>query len=216
MMRQLAQFGLLLILGVACQNTLTNIPTQSVTPDAPYNWWNSWLIKPICQPPCWQNIIPGETTLDEAVNILENSPDLTVISKSEYSVSWVFNQNKDEGGTLGAPDDGVVGTIWIGSASDKRLPVKTVVAFYNYPKYLKPDDCREGMCTVLLIYPDQGMFLSVYVENTGNTTAPKFMVLPDTSVDRIYFFAPGIASFQELSFHNFDLLLDWNEYREYP
>jgi hypothetical protein len=48
----------------------------------------SWLDYSSCNPPCWQGITPGETTLDETVTILDqlNAENVDV---SEYSYSQV-------------------------------------------------------------------------------------------------------------------------------
>ena len=84
-----------------------------------------------------------------------------------------------------------------------------IVASYNYHRYLKPYDCREEMCEGLLIYPDIGMFLTVYLENTGTIDNPQELeiMLSEASVDRVYFFEPGMESFQKLSFQDYDLLI---------
>ena len=208
--------GWLIVLAVSCQALNTNTPVPSVTPGTPPNWWTSWLAHPVCKPPCWENITPGATTIDEAVSFLQYSPEFTNISNSKYGVSWVFRQNKNEGGTLGASQDGIVDVIWIGSVSDQKLLVKTIATSYQYPKFVKPNDCREGMCEALLIYPDLGMFLSIYVENTGTISMPQFEILPDAGVDRVYFFKAGMESFEQLSFQDYDLLMEWKGYGKYP
>ncbi len=38
------------------------------------DWQARWLKGISCRPPCWEGIIPGKTTLEEAVKILEKSP----------------------------------------------------------------------------------------------------------------------------------------------
>jgi len=215
-MRLLVLFGLLTILGVSCDST--NTDQASVTPEISPNWWTTWLAQPVCKPPCWQNITPGVTPLEEAVSILENTLELTITFKSEHGVDWAFARNEDEGGTLKTSQDRIVRTIWLGSRSDKKLFVKTIAASYNDPEYVKPYDCREGMCITALVYPDLGMFLSVFIENTGkDNDSPQIEILPDTIVDRVYFIEPGTESFLTLlQFQEAELLMDWKGYGEYP
>ena len=212
-MTLLVLFGLLTILGVACQNTTT--AQASVTPEIPPNWWTTWLAQPVCKPPCWQNITPGLTTMDKAVSILENSPETKITFKSEDGVDWEFT--KDEGGTLSVSQDRIVRMIWIGSVSDRKLFVKTIVASYNYPEYVKPYDCREGMCITALVYPDLGMLLSVFIENRGEINSPQIEILPETVVNRVYFIEQGIENFLDLFLiQENDLLIEWMGYGEYP
>jgi hypothetical protein len=152
--------------------------------------------------------------LNGAVVILEKLPGTKITFKSRDGIDWRFN--KDEGGTLTATQDGIVDTIWMGSVSDRKLLLKTIVASYNEPKYVKPYDCREGMCETALLYPDIGMFVSVFIENKGSSEDPRFDILPDTVVYRVYFIKQGMESFQKIpDFQEYDLLMEWKGYGEY-
>jgi len=214
--RFLVSFGLLIILGVSCQSF--NKVIETATPETSINWWTLWLAQPVCQPPCWQDITPGVTTMGEALSILKNTPELKITFRSEYGADWAFNGNKDEGGSLSISQDKVVRVIWLGSSSDRKLYIETIVTSHNYPKYVKPYDCREGMCSTALVYPDLGMFLSVFIKNTGKINdIPQIEILPDTVVDRVYFIEQGIESFQKsLRLKESDLLMDWKGYGVYP
>lgn len=212
--RLLVFFGLSAILGVSCQSTNTPIP--SVTPESAINWWTSWLDRPVCKPPCWQNITPGVTTRDEAVSILENTPDITITYNGEYGVSWDFKA-KTEGGDMRLSEEGTVSSIWLGSVSDRKLLLKTVIASYANPEYVKPYDCREGMCITVLVYPDFGMLLDVFIKNEGTISNPQIEIFPDTIIDRVYFIERGIENFQKIpDFQDYDLLMKWKGYGEYP
>jgi hypothetical protein len=55
-----------------------------------------------CDAPCWQGIVVGETSKDEALQIIEQMPEVqkeTIRSWSEDSISWHY-QNVREGGDL--------------------------------------------------------------------------------------------------------------------
>lgn len=219
----LALLGVLIIFNTSCQSANTNTPRPSITPPTSQNWWDTWLVNPICHPPCWQNITPGVTTIDEAVSMLENLPETEITSKSEFGVSWDFIQNEDEGGTLGISEDGIVRMIWLASVSDRKLLLKTIVTSYNEPEYVKPYDCRQGMCVTALVYPDVGMFLSVFVENTSSNSSqegdpfPEIEILPETVINRVYFTEPGIKSFRNiLQLQESELIMDWKGYGAYP
>jgi len=207
---------LLLLLGIACENTRGNASIPSATPESLSNWWNTWLREPACKPPCWQNITPGVTTIVRAKSILEKLPNVKVTFTSNDGIDWEFN--KDQGGTLTASEDGVVTMIWLGSVSETKLLLKTIIASYDVPKYVKPYDCREEMCSTALIYPDLGMFLSVFLENRGtNSEMFQVEIQPETVVNRVYFIEPGIKSFLNLyRLQESDTLIAWKGYDEYP
>jgi len=213
-MRVLVSLGLLMILGVACQST--NTPIASVTPESSINWWTSWLAQPVCKPPCWANITPGETSLKDALSILEKIPEITITFKSQDGIDWQFKQPEDGAGTLSAKN-GVISFIRVGVSPEKQLNLKEVVTTYGYPDYVKPYDCREGMCSTILIYPESGLFLGVFIRDTGTVDAPEIEILPETIVKSAYFFQPGLENFQKLiAFQDNNLPMEWKGYGEYP
>ena len=120
----LALFEVLIIFTTSCQSSYVTTPVPSPTPKIIQNWWDTWFANASCQPPCWHNITPGVTTIDEAISILEKSPEIKITSKSEFGLSWDFVQNEDEGGTLGISEDGIVRMIWLASVSERKLLLK--------------------------------------------------------------------------------------------
>jgi hypothetical protein len=187
--------GLLLISGVSCKDTNTSTPTPLNAPEIS-SIWSTWLTQTECKPPCWQNITPGITTKDEAVSILEKMSDTTITYDTKSGVDWQFGLTKDEGGWLGA-QDGIVNFIVLSAVNSERT-LEEVVASYDYPSYVVPDDCRDGMCVTALVYPDLGIFLNVFVENTGwDNDTIQIEILSNTIVDRVYFIEKGMDSFQK-------------------
>jgi hypothetical protein len=214
--RWLSVIALLLLVGVSCQfNLARSVDSKANTVE---NWWNVWLAQPVCQPPCWENITPGVTTYEAAISILESKPEIEITFTSEHGADWQFTRNNDEGGTLSASKDGIVRMIWLGSLSDRKLRLHNIVEAYNYPIYVKPYDCREGMCSTALIYPELGMFLNVHTENKGSSSeAPRIEISPDTVVERVYFIEPGRESFLNLyQLEDTEVLFDWIGFSDYP
>jgi hypothetical protein len=214
--RLLVLFGLLILLGVSCKSISRNVSISTATPETPSDWWIAWLAHPVCKPPCWQNITPGVTSRDEAASILKNTPGIVITYNTIRGVEWNFG-TKAEGGSVILSDDGTISGIWIGSISDRKLLLKTIVASYNEPKYVKPIECREGECEIALVYPSEGMFLTVYIKYNGIANAsPQFEILPDSIIDRVYFIEPGIEKFQEYFIQDYGLPMKWKGYGEYP
>lgn len=189
----------------------------TVTPDTAPNWWNSWLVEPVCKLPCWQNITPGVTTLKEARSILENLPNIKSQTKAYNSVDWRFSPNNGDGGWIGASQDGVVDLIILGG--DLEILLQTIIASYGNPKYVKPHDCRDGTCPIELIYPDLGLWVGIFVENTsGDNENPQIEISPTTVSDGVVFIKSGMENTKKnLSFFQDDrLTMDWKGYGKYP
>lgn len=202
--------GLLIIWTVSCDAVT---PGPNTTP----NWWSSWLDEPVCKLPCWQNITPGVTTLKEAKSILEDLPYIKSQTKTYNSIDWRFVPNKDDGGWLEASQDGIVHSITLGG--DAEILLQTIIASYGDPKYVKPHDCRDGMCPTLLIYPDLGLWVSVFVENTNEDNEdPHIEILPTIASNRVVFIKSGMGNAKkELSLFQDDrLTMEWKGYGVYP
>jgi hypothetical protein len=174
-----------------------------------------WLDQPICSPPCWATITPGKTSLEDALSILENIPEITITFKSQGGIDWQFREARNGAGSLSI-ENGIVSFIRVGTSLNKSPNMEKIVASYSHPNYVKPYDCRDGMCSTLLVYPDLGMFLSVYVQDIGITNTPQIEILPTTIVENAYFIQPGMENFQKTSFGGNDLLMDWHGYGVYP
>ncbi len=213
----LALLGLLIIMTVSCQSSssLIRTPTPEPISDALMDWWTLWLDRPACTLPCWHNITPGKTSKAEAVEILENTQGITITYQGTYGVDWKFSQTG--GGAIYESDDGIVSSIWVGDTNETGLSLEKIVDVYEAPSFVKPHDCREGMCASVLVYPGLGMFLDVFVKNNGNSSDPQIEILPNTIVDRAYFIEIGMENFNKIpDFQDYDLLMKWKGYGEYP
>ena len=68
----------------------------------PGEWMKAWLENPVCNPPCFENIIPGETKYNDAIEIIETNPDFTITSKkgSSYDYHIYFKNNSRSDSTV--------------------------------------------------------------------------------------------------------------------
>ena len=73
-----------------CQN-------EQIQPD----WLKKWLNNPACKSPCFENITPGITTVDEAESILKSSPGVQIISfpdgygSEQLELGWRNKQRRE-------------------------------------------------------------------------------------------------------------------------
>ena len=213
--------GLLTTVIVSCATPSTYPPNPMPSPtlELQTDWWISWLAHPVCKPPCWQNITPGVTTRDEAVSILKNIPDIAITYNGEYSLSWE-HKSKLEGGNISISEDEVVSSISLGSISERKLLLETIITSYDEPEFVKPFDCNIEvvMCYVALIYPDLGMFLEIYTANKGvDGTSPKFEISLDNAISRVDFFKSGIENFPNLyNAQESEVPIPWKGFGTYP
>ncbi|MBU0491269.1 MAG: hypothetical protein KKA73_14725 [Chloroflexi bacterium] len=87
---------LLILAAIVLGACVTPTPTKS---PPPADWPTRWLRGIPCSPPCWEGMIPGETTAAEAVEIWRASP---VIDTVEISIPRIM------------PDRGIVTWTWVG------------------------------------------------------------------------------------------------------
>lgn len=205
-LRLLVLFAMLAVWSVSCGNIDVHKPV----------WWSSWLINSTCQLPCWRNITPGVTTIKEAISILENSPDVKISYRVNNSIEWDFTPNKNGGGIIRASQDGIINSIELGG--DSEIMLQTIIESYGEPKYVKTYDCRNSMCAAFLIYPNLGMLVDVFVENTGkNDENLQVEILPEIVSYDVFFIEPGMENFKKItSFQDYGSPMEWKGYGEYP
>jgi len=208
--------GMLAVIGVACKSPTIISTSQLSTPETSSIWWTTWLTQPTCKVPCWQGITLGVTTKDEAVAILKEMPYTIITYNVRDAVEWDFETNQT-GGWL-RTENGIVTSIVLGSTYDS-LTLETVVTSYGYPNFVVPEDCRDGMCSTILVYSDIGMWLDAFAENKGwNSDTIKVEILPDTIVNRVTFTGQGMEKFKQsyLTSEYNTPIMDWKEYGNYP
>ncbi len=201
----------------ACTNLSTTPESQASNNS---NHWEAlWLNTPLCEPPCWENITPGKTNYAEALSILEKLPGVIITyNDQQMGISWIFDKNRPDSGLIRFNPDGTVYSIWLGNSYDQKLYLKTVVDSFAYPTYIQPYDCREGMCSTALAYPDRGMVLEVFLEDMGKINAHQVAIDASSEVNFVYFIETGLESYLSTSmYQEYQLLfMKWKGYGEYP
>lgn len=177
--------------------------------------WDKWLEQPDCYPPCWVNITPGKTTIENALSTLENLPDVIITFQSQDMVGWEYKNPRSGAGTLIAYQ-GVITGIRVGVPPSENLELSKIFNVYHYPDYVNLYDCREGMCSTILVYIDEGMILGIYVPNYGSENVPRIEIASKSIVNDVWFFPSGMDGFKKSAFQNIDLLTAWKGYGIYP
>jgi hypothetical protein len=130
-----------------------------------------WLENPSCNPPCWENITPGVTTIQETYDTLKKVPGVYAVTwypkygeiEKRNELKWEYPDTTDSG--YADVNMGVINLIRLNVYSN--LFVKDVVSTYGFPSHLKIYDCRSeifsNFCGVLLVYSKSGMVLDLFL-----------------------------------------------------
>jgi len=212
-------FASLLVLWLASCDLIRQTPTPAAnTPRE--QWITDWLDEPICQPPCWENITPGTTTMTEAASILNNLTGVITLGplfsdiRNRDEISWEFPHSQSGGSSYTEGNSSIIVNMRLSIDLDQLLKVEEVIQVYSFPDHVLARSCTGRNCVVHLIY-DNGMTLELYLRTKNDY----FEIAEDSRVYRIWFLLPGVQGYVDtMSAYQLDIiasLIDWEGYREY-
>jgi hypothetical protein len=217
---------LLIFALVSCSKT----GTSSSTSIEELPSWLSFLEKTsICTPPCWEDIIPGESSFTNANATIRNRSDVENIyqdsgplSKSQKKLSWHFTESGETGEIYSDLDGIKVATIIIHTKNP--IPLEKIVSHFGPPDELSMSQCLpEGKltCTTSLLYPEIGLAIRFYSfpitkENNPNY---KINILPDLKIYEMILFSSGIDGYVQATKNkvadNLDRTWKWEGFGDY-
>jgi len=153
------------------------------------------ILSDVCAPPCWENIVPGRSTVSdvrEAENrlpLIDTERTAWVYKQNQYDTifSWNFLDSDVKGGWIYFKN-GVVELIYLSGGFNVAL--ETVVEKYGFPEFvIVGNSFTPGLFTygyqnqVHLIYEEAGMIISLKPNVNADIKA-------STKIDRVMFFDP--------------------------
>lgn len=165
----------------------------------PEDWPTRWLKGIPCRPPCWEGITPGQTTAEEAVEILRRSPiiatvEITIprLTPERGVVTWNWASTGRRGGQAifhAQTSSNFIYTV------EPYLPVSfrlgDVIQAYGKPShviarsYYGPDIGSGVFYDLSILYRSQGFVIF----DDGGRTKP--ILSADTRLEGPVFFAPN-------------------------
>ncbi len=162
-------------------------------------WIRNWVETPVCTPPCWENITPNKTIIDDVPKLLSQVEGFSNITEPELVVPPVskcvtWDAQYIQGGSGG------VGSICTNSETDDF-----VVEIYLFIDYFKPeirikdiqknfgDPSQFGIykeqqfCYPGLVYQDKGMIIILQDSNFCR----RIKITENMNVKLIYFMDPN-------------------------
>ena len=195
----LLSMGVLLTFsGLLSCRLFLNSGSPTSTP-LPPTWFTAWLHDPVCQPPCWEEITPGTTTMTETVNILQSLPGVTIDSgptkyspHTDFQLEWSLPPPSPGGGMAWASDNGIINSLSIGGVLS--TPLQKIIESFGLPDNVFIPICDVGICVTRLIYMHTGMMVELALDWDREADSD-VIIAPDSEVWRIWFFVPGEKGF---------------------
>jgi hypothetical protein len=174
-------------------------------------WLTRWLGEPVCQPPCWERIRPGETSLSAAATLVEEMPEVTIARQDAASLSFLLNGA--DTGYIESQAGTVIQIVLHPNASD-ALPVTDFVGAYGSPAEVRIRRCVEGWCEVDLVYPAQGLIAGLLLPNTG-IGENRVRLFASLGVSQIILVQSTVV-YESQALSDGPLVAAWKGYTDYP
>lgn len=221
-----ASLGLLIYI-VLVSVTESSVPETGLEiPD----WLLRSLDNPMCDPPCWNNITPGKSYVDEAYDIIHSQSEIKGIYQGGGSLSdhqriltWYYQNASDSGEIYSDLDGKYVITIIL--YLREYITLEEVISRFDTPDQLTLFTClsEEGpACEPRLLYLDEGLafkFTTVPMKKSGNDKGFYIAVNPEDKIMEIMFSLPGINGYVQSTKNKHLDVLDrswrWIGYGEY-
>lgn len=192
----------------------------------PTEWIANWLKNPTCALPCWEKIIPGETSRDQAKSLLSSNPKITGIDERDvipYGLMLfvkIYNRKYDGNISIRFDDQNIAQEIELITFGG-NLYLNDIVSVYGAPKQvlIRNSPVNESVL-VDMFYPESGMVIEFFIHNLGGEI-PHVKIEKSSEVRNIYLDAPGLKyylHFSEITDGAVDprLLSEWKGYTTYP
>jgi hypothetical protein len=175
-----------------------------------HQWISSWLEMQTCLPPCWRGILPGNTSIVEAMERLSNQGNVVIVNQGKNYLEWEIED--DSGRAFSSHADIPIQEITISIRSNQNLLISEVVDAYGLPEFVQISNCFD-FCETRLVYPKTGLALVLYLPELQETVR----ITRGSEILRLIFFEPGVNNYKNLFFHENEPaeLTEWKGYGEY-
>jgi hypothetical protein len=174
-------------------------------------WLSKWLTSPTCEPPCWENIDPGKTSITEASTLLEQMSNVRITRRGETRIEWV-NDQTDSGWIIA--NDGLVISIALDIHQGEIVLLSEIADRYGPPLQVGVNSCEEGYCDVDLLYPKYKMVIGLLLPH-GSKVPYTVTISSDSAVARISLFK-DMEAYQISTPLSGGTVLEWKGYGDYP
>lgn len=184
-------------------------PTKTVFVFYYYDWKKNWLNNATCAPPCWEGITPGQSSLQEATEFIEDIPRVEIQYTSKDEIEWWANSYRGRVVT----GDGYSTILYITTQfdSDEYISLQDAISVFGQPTDVEIYACIHSMCYVNAIYPEFGLALQFELKSPEKSVK----IEESTNVLAAIFFIPGMNNYMNLPPFKDGLFKRWNGYGIY-
>jgi hypothetical protein len=197
----------------------------------PY-WVDKMIHDPACDLPCWENITPGETLIEEVPSLLFQIPQAKRISgpwnfdggrSSHVKIEWFMAADKVDQpdfwcSAYAKDSNAVVSILDLHIDADVYTDVSLAEAIdgFGEPSYLQIENCDVTFCQFRLVYPENGLVLEVFLRDFGQ----RARLTEKSSISALVLIPTGLQSYSDyLLFRRIAdgqyPLIPWQGYGEY-
>lgn len=212
----------------------TSFPNPTKSGVTPQDWQYRWLKGIPCRPPCFEGIMPGRTTVEEALNLLRNNPlvsDVTTQSTGNYGSvvwNWIYQRkntianlyNAEALYDLKATNPTIVFIEPLFQSAPSKLD--DVIKAYGEPSHviagarLDYDHISENyLYDLTIVFLSQGFAISTY---DVNALKKRPVLDANLALDHLGFFTPDkveAVSFLVVVNTNTKFLIPWQGYKSF-
>jgi len=192
----------------------------------PSEWLAKWLENPTCEVPCWENIVPGETSREQTKALLSGNPEIASVEEGDVipygSMLFVKIYNDTYMGNVSIKFDNqnIAQEIDLTTFGGKLYLGDMILAYGSPKQVLVRDTPDNESVSVNMLYPESGMVLHLFIHNLGGGI-PYVNINEYSEIWNIYLDAPGLKYYFEISEitdGTIDprLLSEWKGYTIYP
>ncbi len=146
-----------------------------------------WLKGTPCSPPCWQGIIPGQTTLEQATTILKNLSIATNIELGPLTNTKELNwdwKGTDRGGKIWFHPATPAKTVYSIATGLPGTKLGDIIAAYGEPTYisvLSGPPVEQGQSTtysIMVMFLSKGLYMNYQSKSKPSFNSDLLMVSP--------------------------------------
>lgn len=161
-----------------------------------------------CGIPCWRNIVPGETSIDDARTIIEGLESLTIVQDTTAGIAFTSSDTDICCQLLVESGSSTVNAIVLQLAPN--ITVGQVIEEHGNPVFVSGETYSSSESIITLFYPDLGTILNVRIEGANGQLSEDSIVISSIYVTELLM--SGIVNQNPLD--NWKGFLTFNEYMD--
>jgi len=181
-----------------------------------------------CELPCWNNIVPDETTAQDAIKILETSELIDPMSVRRTSVAHYFPTNQiffsfiAKGMGNAGIENGLVSIIHL---TEIQVSVNEMFENYGEPNYFSVIPYWQLQWYATYIYPEKGLIFQTinrqrnvnleFIETGGKDIVKEMYIFDPQKYDSVITYISYLSTVDD-HWNVYDIIQEWKGFGDIP